>query len=145
LLGVELNERSANSIVEESIGYPEISAVRADALRLPLADNSCDYAISSLFAHHLTEPQIVAVFKEMSRVARRGVFVIDLHRHPLAYVSYKAFCVAFRISRLVREDGSLSILRGFKPSEMTDFAKLAGCRAFWLTRSFPFRLVLRLG
>ncbi len=141
--GIELNSRSAASIVEESTAFPEISSVRADALSLPFDDDSFDYVISSLFTHHLTDEQIVAALKEMSRVARRGVFVIDLHRHPLAYAAYKIFCAAFRISRLVREDGSLSILRGFKPVELNGLAERAGLGKFRVTRSLPFRLVLR--
>ncbi len=144
LTGLELNARSARSIAEESADFGEISAVRADAFSLPFADDSFDYAISSLFTHHLTNPAIISVIREMSRVARRGVFIIDLHRHPLAFAAYKVFCAAFRISRLVREDGALSILRSFKPAELTDLAELAGVGEFQVIRSMPFRLVLHL-
>jgi ubiquinone/menaquinone biosynthesis C-methylase UbiE len=142
LFGLELNARSAGAILEESRNFAEISSVQADALKLPFADKSLDYAISSLFTHHLRDEEIIRSLREMKRVARRGVFVIDLSRHPLAYVSYKLFCVAFRISPLVREDGSLSILRAFKPEEMTDFARAAGWEKVSVKKIFPFRLVL---
>jgi len=143
LVGLELNERAASTIKDASEGFPEISSVRADALALPFSSGSFDFVISSLFAHHLTDGQIVAALAEMGRVAASGVILIDLHRHPLAYVSYKAFCLIFRISRLVREDGSLSILRGFHGSELEGFAAMAGLQEPEVLRRFPFRLVLR--
>ena len=140
LTGVELNERSAKAILEASADFPEIKSVRGDALKLPFADNSFDYSICSLFIHHLSDENIVSVLQEMNRVSRRGIFVIDLHRHPMAYELYKIFCVAFRISPLVREDGSLSILRSFKPDELRRFSEEAGLKDVSVERSFPFRI-----
>lgn len=142
LTGLELNPRSAESILEESKDFTEIKGVRGDALMLPFEDDSFDYSISSLFTHHLTKSQILTSLSEMSRVSRRKIFVIDLHRNPAAYGLYKAFCTAFRISRMVREDGSLSILRGFKAKELSDLGKESGLRNVKVSKSFPSRLVL---
>lgn len=145
LIGVELNARSAASIAEESKDYNEIKAVRADALRLPFFDKSFDYAICSLFTHHFTDERVVAVLRELSRVSRRKIYVIDLHRHRMAYFFYKIFCASFRISRLVREDGSLSILRSFKPYELENLAQKAELKNVSVKRYFPFRIVLSAG
>jgi ubiquinone/menaquinone biosynthesis C-methylase UbiE len=142
LIGVELNARSAESIVEESRDYGEIKAVRADALRLPFSDKCFDYAICSLFTHHFTDENVVAVLRELSRVSRSRIYVIDLHRHRMAYLFYKIFCASFRISRLVREDGSLSILRSFKPDELEILAQKAELKNVSVKRCFPFRIVL---
>ncbi len=143
LCGLELNKRSAESIVEESVNFDEIKAVRGDARQLPFADNSFDYAISSLFTHHLKDEQIVQTLQEMNRIAARGIFIIDLHRHPAAYGLYKVFCAAFFISRLVREDGLLSILRSFKTDELQCLAEQAGLNNSTVERYFPYRLVLK--
>ncbi len=142
LTGLDLNAISARSIAEEGQEFNEITSVRGDALKLPFDDNSFDYAISSLFTHHLSDENIVEVLREMDRVARKGIYIIDLHRHPLAYALYKAFCVLFRISQLVRHDGSLSILKGFKPREMKEFGEAAGLENTSTERYFPFRVVL---
>ncbi len=136
LVGLDLNEMSASMTASASREFSEIAAVRGDAFKLPFADDSFDYAFSSLFFHHLTDEQIPLAFAEMSRVARRGVFVIDLHRHPSAYALYKAFCFAFRISPLVSQDGSLSILKGFKPTDEMSLPE-----GTVVKRVFPFRLV----
>ena len=145
LYGLELNARSAESIREESKKYPEIDAIRADAFRLPFADDAFDYVICSLFTHHFTDENVVVILGELKRVAQRGIYVIDLHRHRLAYLSYKVFCAAFGISRLVREDGSLSVLRSFKPVELKALAKKADLSDARIERHFPFRLVLASG
>lgn len=142
LVGLELNELSANSIVVESKNFPEISAIRGNALQLPFSDNSFDYIICSLFTHHFTDEKIVQILQEFNRVSRLGFYVIDLHRHFVAYGLYKAFCTIFRISKLVREDGSLSVLRGFKPNEMDDLARQSNLQNFSVINCFPFRLVL---
>ena len=143
LTGIDLNEISVAAMRTESCDFPGITPVRGDAMLLPFEDDSFDYAISSLFFHHLTDDGIVAVLKEMRRVARRGIYVIDLHRHPIAYVLYKLFCVTFRISPLVRHDGSLSILKGFKPAELRDLVKASDMASKKIKRAAPFRLVVR--
>lgn len=130
LTGIDIHELSFIEPVEG------ISFVRGDAFRLPFADDSFDFAISSLFFHHLSDEQIPLAFAEMSRVARRGVFVIDLERSRAAYHLYRLFCFAFRISPLVTQDGSLSVRKGFTTAELGKLGEVA--------RSFPFRLVVKL-
>jgi ubiquinone/menaquinone biosynthesis C-methylase UbiE len=142
LVGVELNARSAEAILEESKGFAEIASVRADALHLPFADNKFDFAICSLFTHHFNDEQVVAILFELSRVTHRSIFVIDLHRHPLAYYLYKTVGQLFLHNRLIREDGALSILRGFKPDELHSLAQRAHLSNIQVQRRFPFRLVL---
>ncbi len=142
LAGLELNATSAAAILRDSKNYEEISAVRANALSLPFADNSFDYAICSLFTHHFTDENVVRILSEMNRISRRNIFVIDLHRHRAAYSLYKIFCAAFKISPLVSEDGSLSILRSFKVKELKKLGTQAHLENFTVERHFPFRLVL---
>lgn len=142
LTGVELNTRSAKAINDASAALPEIRAVRADALRLPFADKQFDYAICSLFTHHFRNEQVVAILGELSRVASRRIFVIDLHRHPVAYYFYTTVGRLFLHNRLIREDGALSILRSFVPDELEDLAQRAALKDISVTRHFPYRLVL---
>ena len=142
LTGLELNARSAGSILQESVEFPNILAVRGDALELPFKDNAFDYAICSLFTHHFKDDAVVAVLGEMNRVARRGVFVIDLFRHPMAYFLYTTAGKLMLHNRLLRSDGALSILRSFRPDELRQLAQTAGLQNVSVTRRFPFRLVL---
>jgi len=141
-VGLELNERSAESIVEESLNFPEITSVRGNALELPFADSQFDYVICSLFTHHFVDGQVVQILREMSRVAKRRIFVIDLHRHPIAYFLYTTLGKIVLHNRLLRHDGALSILRSFKTYELLELGQRAGLNDLWVERHFPFRLVL---
>ena len=142
LTGVELNARSAKAITDESRAFAAINAVRADAFKLPFADNTFDYAICSLFTHHFKDEGVVKLLRELSRLATRRVFVIDLHRHPVAYYFFTTIGRLFLHNRLIREDGALSIKRSFKPDEFTELARAAGLEEIHVERHFPYRLVL---
>jgi len=141
-VGLELNERMAESILEESGRFDEIGSVRGDALKLPFADAEFDYVMCSLFTHHLLDEQVVDVLREMSRVAKRRIFVIDLHRHPVAYLLYTTLGKIVLHNRLLRHDGALSILRSFKRGELLELAQRARLRDVSVERHFPYRLVL---
>jgi ubiquinone/menaquinone biosynthesis C-methylase UbiE len=145
LVGLELNVRSARGILEESRGFGEIAAVRGDALALPFGDGAFDYVMCSLFTHHFRDEECVRVLREMSRVAARRVYCIDLHRHPVAYYFYTTAGRLLLHNRLVREDGALSILRGFVPRELRRLAERAGLSNSKVERRFPYRLVLSAG
>ena len=141
LTGVELNARSAYAIAEQSTMF-SVNAVRANAFALPFSDNQFDYAICSLFLHHFKNEQAVKILRELNRVARREVVVIDLHRHPVAYYFYTTIGRLLFRNRLIREDGALSILRGFKPAELKELAESSGLKQVKVLRRFPYRLVL---
>lgn len=143
LVGVELNKRSARAILEQSSDFPSISSVQANAFQLPFASNQFDYAICSLFTHHFNNEQVIEVLRELSRVASRGIYVIDLHRHPIPYYFFKTVVPLFLHNRVIREDGALSILRSFKPEELLHLAWQAGLDGVEVARRFPYRLVLR--
>ena|SRR5687767_4895124 len=142
LVGLELNTRSAEAILDESREFPEISAVRADAFALPFAGGQFDYTLCSLFTHHFKDEDVVKLLREMNRVARRGIFVIDLYRHPIAYYFYTTVGRLFLHNRLIREDGALSILRSFKPDELRELGRRAGLANVCFEEHSNYRLVL---
>jgi ubiquinone/menaquinone biosynthesis C-methylase UbiE len=141
-VGLELNARSAKSIIEESREFPEISAVQANGFTLPFSDKTFDYVIQSLTLHHFDDESAVKLLVEMNRAAKRGIFVIDLHRNPVAYYFYTTIGHLFLHNRLIREDGALSILRSFKPDELKALGSRAHLPNLKVEKHFPSRLIL---
>ena len=141
-VGLELNERSAQAILDESKTFPEIDSVRGDAMQLPFGEDEFDYVMCSLFTHHFMDDHVVRILREMSRVARRRIFVIDLHRDPVPYFFYTTLGKLVLKNRLLRHDGALSILRSFKAPELLKLGRAAGLHNVAVEHHFPARLVL---
>jgi ubiquinone/menaquinone biosynthesis C-methylase UbiE len=137
-----LNDRSAKAILQESAAFSEIASVRANGLVLPFADQTFDYVIQSLTLHHFDDAGAVNLLKEMARVARRGIFVIDLHRNRMAYFFYTTIGRLFLHNRLIREDGALSILKSFTPEELEEIGRRTGLANVKVEKHFPSRLIL---
>lgn len=136
IAGVEINASAAVTIKSRGA-----SAVRADALNLPFADDSFDYVYCSLFLHHLPGDAAAQLLREMARVAATRIYVIDLHRSPVAYYFYRAVG-RIALQRFTRDDGALSILRSFTPSELEQTTVDAGLKEVSVKRSWAYRLVL---
>ena len=136
IAGLEINASAAATI--KNLGS---AVIRADALKLPFADDSFDYVYCSLFLHHLPGGAAVELVREMARVAAIRIYVIDLHRSPVAYYFYRAVG-RIALQRFTRDDGALSILRSFTPPELKQTAIDAGLKDVSVKRSWAYRLVL---
>ncbi|MBI4161214.1 MAG: methyltransferase domain-containing protein [Acidobacteria bacterium] len=107
-------------------GSARVGILRADALRLPLADGSVDIAFCSQVLHHLPDAAAAAVLGEMGRVSRLGWIVSDLRRGRLAcFLTRLAMRLVSR-SPMIRFDGPLSIRRAFTLDEYRRLAREAG-------------------
>jgi ubiquinone/menaquinone biosynthesis C-methylase UbiE len=140
LVGAELNNEAARAINARFKEF-QVAGVQCNAIRLPFADNSFDFAVSSLFLHHLSDDEALILISEMARVSRRRFFIIDLHRHAVAYHLYHTFGRLF-LQPFTHQDGSLSIMRSFRPKELRSLANRAGLDDFTIRRRAAFRLVL---
>lgn len=119
-----------------------LHVLAGDALRLPFGDGSLDLVTAVKFAHHFSGKHLLQLLVEMARVARHRVLILDIRRHWVAYCGFVAWSWVFTRNRLVRHDGSLSILRGFTASELVALSATIGDFE-WKVRGYPgFQLAL---
>jgi len=116
--------------------------VAADALCTPLADASVDWVFSSHFFHHFSPDENVRILREMARVARRGIFVLDLRRNGLSRAIVALLGPLVFRSRLSVADARISIEQAYTPSEAAAIARRAGLGGAGVRPVFPFRFVL---
>lgn len=114
----------------------------ADALALPYAENSFDVVMASMFLHHFAQDSAIAIVKSMQRIARNGIIINDLQRHPLAYYGIYTLTRLLRASPMMQNDGPLSVLRGFQARELQAIAAGAELPAFSLQWRWAFRWLL---
>ena len=95
-----------------------------------------DYAVGSMFFHHLTPEEIGKLIEHLRGFVRRAVLINDLHRCPLNYLICRLLTV--RVGPEVRHDALLSVRRGFKPAELSNILvkhdPAATVRRSWLCR-----------
>jgi SAM-dependent methyltransferase len=145
VVGLDLHAETAREAAVaaravDGIHPSRLGIIRGDALRLPFADGSFDYALSAMFLHHLGDADAVCVLREMSRVARRGVIVSDLLRHRRAYAWISLFTLV--AGPMVRHDARASVAQAFNREEVMQLADAAGLGFASYHRHFGHRFVL---
>ncbi len=95
----------------------------------------------SLFLHHLTDEEIISLFK-FGRSHHCIILANDLHRNWFAYYSIKWLTALFSKSYLVKNDAPLSVRRGFKKSELVSLIEQAGYKNYSVKWSWAFRYIL---
>jgi SAM-dependent methyltransferase len=140
LVGIDLNPNSpaaARAATPADLAIDFRAGDYAD-----LAGEGYDLVVSSLVAHHMNDDQLVAFLRFMERESALGWMVNDIHRLALAHFGYPILARLMRWHRIVREDGTLSIARGFRPAEWQPYLAQAGIPpdAAKVVRRFPFRL-----
>ncbi len=145
-LRVTLLDRRADHLPEAEHAWPtdlpQPERIAADALAIPLPDNSVDIVSNCLFLHHLSASQVALYFAEAMRVARVAVVVNDLERTWLHYRLAKLMSLVDP-SRLSQHDGPVSVHQAWTFEELAAFASTTGY-SFALRRGYLFRLGLIL-
>ena len=116
-------------------------AVAADAFALPLSDGAIDWAVSTLFFHHFSPEENVRLLRELGRVARHGVAVLDLRRHTIPLIIVSLLGRLFFRTRVSVHDGMASVRQAYTPEEATRIAAEALPGAD-VRRVFPYALLI---
>ena len=82
--------------------------------------------LSSLFTHHLDEPDVIRFLQWMEQYAERGWFINDLSRSATPYHLFRAFSKLAGMHPFVQHDGPVSFRRAFVPEDWRRMCAAAG-------------------
>lgn len=105
--------------------YHNISFETRDLFELP-EEQTYDIVHAAKILHHFHGNDAVQFLSRLATHARHGVIIVDLHRHPMAYYGIRVITRMFATSPMIRHDGPLSVLRGFRREELQKLTETAG-------------------
>jgi 2-polyprenyl-3-methyl-5-hydroxy-6-metoxy-1,4-benzoquinol methylase len=140
LVGIDLNPRSAPIAAAATPGELGIDYRTGDYAHT--AGGGWDYVISASTTHHMSDSELHAFLRFMEAEARIGWYVNDIHRHAFAYWGFRPLARIMRWHKMVREDGCLSIRRGFRREDWQRLIAQSGIdpAAPRIVRRLPMRL-----
>lgn len=139
LIGVDANYFTINHAKNLSKGYSNISYKCIDVFSKEFNEVKYDIIVCTLTLHHFKNKEIIKLIKQFYQNSSIGIVINDLHRTIVSYRLFQAVCFVFNLNKMSREDGLVSILRGFKKQELEDFSKELGLKKYKLNWKWAFR------
>lgn len=117
----------------------ELHQVDVTSASLP---HGADVIINSLFLHHFSDMQVIAIMQQFRAQARRLVVVEDLLRSRLGYGLCWLGVHLLTRSRVVHVDGLLSVQAAFSMPEMQSVLQQAGMSTAKIYKHWPERFMV---
>ena len=137
--GIDANPNIVAYASSHAHTEPGVSFEALDILSNDFRNQSCDVALATLFFHHFTNDQLVDILSHLKNQCRIGFVINDLHRHPFAYYSIELLTRLFSKSNMVKNDGPLSVLRGFSKKELITILARAEIKSYTIKWMWAFR------
>jgi SAM-dependent methyltransferase len=125
LTGLDINPDAVAIAAEASSPASTIHWVAADIFRYT-PERPVDLVVSSLFTHHLAEPDLIRFLQWMELHATLGWFINDLARAAIPYHLLRLFAKLARLHAFVQHDGPVSIARSFVREDWERMCAAAG-------------------
>ena len=122
LTGIDANPFTVKHAQHLSISYPNINYQCADIFEEIQKETHYDIILCTLTLHHFKNQEILNLLRNFKKKARLGLVINDLHRSAIAYYLFTALCFVFKLNRMSKNDGLISILRGFKKNDLIHYS-----------------------
>ncbi|WP_395048569.1 methyltransferase domain-containing protein [Flavobacterium sp.] len=139
LIGIDANAFTINHARKLSENYSNISYRCEDIFSQPFEELKYDIVLCTLTLHHFKDDEIIRLMTICNTNSRIGIVINDLHRNVLAYRLFQGLCFAFQLNAMSREDGLVSILRGFKKEEFVHFSEKLNLTNYKIQWKWAFR------
>lgn len=139
LIGVDANQFTINHAITLSKTYPNIAYRCEDIFDKAFKELKYDIVLCTLTLHHFKEEEIIEMMTTFYEKSRLGVVINDLHRNVVAYRLFQSLCFVFQLNAMSRQDGLVSILRGFKKDELLRFSEKLNFKKYKVQWKWAFR------
>jgi 2-polyprenyl-3-methyl-5-hydroxy-6-metoxy-1,4-benzoquinol methylase len=137
LKGIDANDFTINHAKSLSTIYNQIGYECKDVFKNDL--EACDIMRCTLTLHHFKDEEILDLLARYKKITTIGIIINDLQRSALAYYLFIALCFVFRLNKMSKEDGLVSILRGFKKGDLFNYAEKLKLTSFTIQWKWAFR------
>lgn len=138
LTGIDANKNTIQYAIEQSsaknIHYCALN-IHSDQFR----QKTFDIILISNFCHHLNNSELSSLIQSLAQQAKLAVIINDLHRHWVSYYGMKALGFIFRLSKISRNDGPISVKRAFIRDDLLKLMEVCKTLDFHLSWSWAFR------
>ena len=139
LIGIDANAFTVNHAEKLSSKYENISYLCEDIFKIDASKIDCEVVVCTLTLHHFKDDEIMEILNVFKKSAKLGIVINDLQRSAVAYRLFQLLCVIFGLNRMSREDGLVSILRGFKKEELVAFSEKLNFKKYSIDWKWAFR------
>ena len=139
LKGIDANKFTISHAQSLSENYPNITYACSDIFDDLSKTEPCDIMLCTLTLHHFKDEEITDLLENLKRSAAIAIVINDLQRSAVAYYLFKALCYVFRLNDMSREDGLVSILRGFKSADLLKYSKQLNLKSSSIKWRWAFR------
>ena len=142
LTGVDMNANAIEYLNYHCVDYPEISGITADYEEYLNSYVNVDIVHCSLFCHHLNDDELLRLFIYFRHHVKIGFIINDLQRHWIAYFSVWLLTRLLNGTALAKNDGPISVLRGFKSKELIYLLIKANITDYSIIKEWGFRFLI---
>lgn len=139
LTGIDANANVITFAEENLKAYSNVNLLQQDILSDEFKKLKFDMIVATLFFHHFTSEQLVALLRQLKNQVQIGIVINDLHRHWFAYHSIRLITKYFSRSSMVKYDAPLSVLRAFSRKDLITILTGAGIENFSIHWRWAFR------
>jgi 2-polyprenyl-3-methyl-5-hydroxy-6-metoxy-1,4-benzoquinol methylase len=142
LTGVDKNSYAIQYMRDSCNNYPEITGVVSDYRDFLNTVPYIDIVHCSLFCHHLNDQELANLISYLKNNVRCGFVINDLVRSWISYYVVKLITHLLNGSELSKNDGPISVLRGFRFEELDAMLQKAQIKKYTIKWKLGFRYLI---
>lgn len=139
LMGIDNNEKSILLARKRKPADSKVDFKLLDVFSTGFESLNAHIFLYSLTLHHFSNDDSIRILDKSLRRASIGIVINDLQRSALAYRLFQLFSFCFLKSNIAKNDGLISILRGFKKEDIRRYSNLLPQSHHRVKKKWAFR------